>query len=789
VPEGLLAGVRVLDLAGEPAAMTGRILADLGAEVVLAEPAEGDALRRVPPLGPDGRSLRFAAWGAGKRSVVVDGPDDPTLAALLAGADVVIDTPGFPGALTLEPSRAPHAVWVSVTPFGRTGPRAGWHASDLGVVAASGNMFSTGDPDRAPVRASEPTAYAHGASEAAVAALSGLASGRPQLVDVSLQEVVSIASMGAPGRVARDGGIGQRMGSTTGRTREIWETSDGYVSFGLRGGKARVPSLQLITKLVADDGIAAPVMTEMDWEQYSPTTATDETLRAIEDAVARYFRRHTMTELYDIACDTNLMLAPTRSSREIAESVQMASRDVFTPVGDIPVFPSSFGIVRSADGQAARPRATEPAPEVGAGPVPRWSARTTTSARSDRSPAWAGTNILEFGSGAAGPIATRYFAEHGATVLRVESRSRPDFLRVYALGPHNPHGLEGSDMFDALNPSKLSVTLNLKHPEAIAIAKRLFRWADVVAENFAPRAMRGFGLDYDTMAQEIPDLAMVSACLNGNTGPHKDYPGFGGQGSALSGYNWLTGWPDRAPLGPFGTITDSLAPRFVAVGIAAAALYRRRTGHGCYVDVSQVEAAAYTLTPWILDWVVNAHVGSRTGNRDDRAVPHGAFPTGDEDDGRRDRWVAIACWTDAEWAALAGEIGGEAGDGDLATRAGRLARVDDVERIVGAWTSPQRAVAVAERLQALGIEAVPVQDFGDCARDPQYAAREHFVDLVHPFMGPGRYERNGFRFSSATSGYARPGPTLGQDNATVLGAFLGCSEEEQAHLHEVGAVE
>jgi crotonobetainyl-CoA:carnitine CoA-transferase CaiB-like acyl-CoA transferase len=182
-------------------------------------------------------------------------------------------------------------------------------------------------------------------------------------------------------------------------------------------------------------------------------------------------------------------------------------------------------------------------------------------------------------------------------------------------------------------------------------------------------------------------------------------------------------------------------------------------------------------------------VATRTGNRDDRAVPHGAFPTADEADGRSDRWVAIACWTDAEWAALAGEIGGEALDAGLATLAGRLARIDDVERIVGAWTSSQNALAVAERLQALGIEAVPVQDFGDCARDPQYAHREHFVDLVHAFLGPGRYERNGFRLSGATSGYARPGPTLGQDNATVLGEFLGFSEEEQARLKEVGAVE
>ena len=190
-------------------------------------------------------------------------------------------------------------------------------------------------------------------------------------------------------------------------------------------------------------------------------------------------------------------------------------------------------------------------------------------------------------------------------------------------------------MFDALNVGKLSVTLNLKHPEGVALAKRLVQWADAVAENFAPRAIRGFGLDYASMVTEKADLVMVSSCLQGQTGPHKDYPGFGGQGSALGGYNLLTGWPDREPVGPFGTITDSLAPRFVASALAAGLLYRRRTGRGVHLDVSQVEAAVYSLTPWVLDYDVNGHVGSRQGNRSDRAVPHGAFPCAGED-----RWVA-----------------------------------------------------------------------------------------------------------------------------------------------------
>src|ERR1700691_2160136 len=233
---------------------------------------------------------------------------------------------------------------------------------------------------------------------------------------------------------------------------------------------------------------------------------------------------------------------------------------------------------------------------------------------------------MECGTGAAGPIAIRYFAEHGATVIRIESRSRPDFLRTYGLGPGNPCGLEGSDMFDTLNVGKFGLTLNLKHPEGVGLARRLIDWADAVAENFAPRAMRGFGLDYASLAADKPDLVMISSCLQGQTGPQKDYPGFGGQGSALGGYNTLTGWPDREPIGPYGTITDSLAPRFVATALAAGLLYKRRTGKGVYLDVSQAESAVYSLSPWIADFSANNNIRIRQGNRSSRFSPHGVYP-------------------------------------------------------------------------------------------------------------------------------------------------------------------
>jgi benzylsuccinate CoA-transferase BbsF subunit len=181
----------------------------------------------------------------------------------------------------------------------------------------------------------------------------------------------------------------------------------------------------------------------------------------------------------------------------------------------------------------------------------------------------------------------------------------------------------------------------------------------------------------------------------------------------------------------------------------------------------------------------------RAGNRSPHAVPHGAFPCADEggsgDDAVRDRWVAIAAWTDDEWDRLAAVIG--VADASLATFAARHARVDEVEAAVAAWTRVHTRVEVAETLQAIGVEAVPVADFGDVHTDPQVAGRDHFVALEHPFMGPGLYERNGFRLSDAPSGYSRSGPTLGQDNDWVLRDLLGLTDREISTLLESGALE
>jgi crotonobetainyl-CoA:carnitine CoA-transferase CaiB-like acyl-CoA transferase len=799
--ETLLAGLRVVDLAGEPAAATCRILADLGAEVIKVEPKGGDPLRNAAPLGPDGTSLRFALWNVGKRLVEVDGPDDERLSELLAEADVVVDTPGWPGALQVDAdaaqASAPNAVWVSVTPFGLDGPKAGWAASDLGVMASTGNMYCTGDPDRAPVRCTEPTAWAHVGPETAMAVLTAIASGRPQRVDVSAQEVVMIASMGHVGRYPRTGNRGRRSGANIGNTREIWPCADGFVSFGLRGGRARVANLQTITRLVEEDGLATPALTDRDWTTYDHNKMSAEELEEISAPIAEYFTRHKMAELYEIACETNLMLAPANSPRELVESRQLAERHFFSDLKGIGTVPRTFVHVTSPGNVVAQPGMRAPGDSADAGskdPV-RFSARPVPAGTKDTGDrdtgnteagnrgAWSGTTIIEFGTGAAGPIAVRYFAEHGATVVRIESRTRPDFLRTY--GSNGPHGLEGSDMFDSLNVGKLGVTLNLKHPEGAAIARALIKKAGTVAENFAPRAMRGFGLDYATISEEIPEIVMVSSCLQGQTGPHRDYPGFGGQGSALGGYNILTGWPDREPIGPFGTITDSLAPRFVASALAAGLLYKRRTGRGVYLDVSQAESAVYSLSPWVADFSANGTIGTRQGNRSNRFAPQGAYPCSGDD-----RWVAVACADDLSWRNLAGVLGIDERDADrLGSLEDRMGALDEIDEMIASWTTDRESGEVRDVLQSAGVEAVPVADLGDAFGDPQLIHRGHFVPLEHPLMGECFYERNGFRLSDAEGGYVRTSPLLGEHNEMVLGEILGMGSGEIARLRDEGILE
>jgi benzylsuccinate CoA-transferase BbsF subunit len=402
---------------------------------------------------------------------------------------------------------------------------------------------------------------------------------------------------------------------------------------------------------------------------------------------------------------------------------------------------------------------------------------------------FAGTTVLEFGGGAAGPVATRYFADHGATVIRVESKQRPDFLRILKLTPNTPGGVDASEHFAVLNANKLSVALNLSLPAGVAVARRLALWADCIAENFAPGAMAKWGLDYESLVRERPDLVMISTCLNGQTGPQRSYPGFGGQGSALSGFNHFTGWPDREPLGPYGTITDSLSPRFAALLLASALLHRRRTGQGQYIDLAQVEGGIVCLSEAMLAFTANGEILGRLGNRSPHAVPHGVFRCRDR--GSDERWIAVAVHDDADWQRLVQALGRPewATEASLATLAGRGARIGEIECKLDGWTRERTQEEAVATLVAAGVDAAAVADLGDLHDDPQLAHRGHFRTVEHPVLGAHPAETHAIRFSAMEPALYRAAPRLGQHSEYVLRELLGMNADDYKRLVDGGVLE
>jgi crotonobetainyl-CoA:carnitine CoA-transferase CaiB-like acyl-CoA transferase len=319
----MLSGLNVVELSDASGWLAGRMLADLGATVTLVA---RDVDRETAPLA-------WAAFNAGK---ILAGPGDQ----LVRSADVVIETSVTQRYEQLASDRV---VWCTITPFGRTGPKAAWRASDLSVQAQSGVMYMTGDPDRAPVASSAPTSWHHGCADAVAGILAALLqrerTGRGQLVDVSLQEAHLMATMSRVGQWSIAGrsrgkraGALMRVGTTV--QREIWPCKDGYVSFGLRGGPARIPGLKRLVAWIQEDALATAALTEREWDSYNHNLLSQEEVDAISEPIAAFFMTKTMTELYDAALARGLMLAPANTAREILASRQYAARDLFTQVDD-----------------------------------------------------------------------------------------------------------------------------------------------------------------------------------------------------------------------------------------------------------------------------------------------------------------------------------------------------------------------------------------------------------------------------------------------------------------------
>ena len=405
-----------------------------------------------------------------------------------------------------------------------------------------------------------------------------------------------------------------------------------------------------------------------------------------------------------------------------------------------------------------------------------------------------GVKVADFSWIGVGPVTIKYLADHGATVVHIESQTRPDGLRLGPPFRDQEPGINRSAFFANFNSSKKGVSINLNHPKGPEVARRVIAWADVVAESYTAGTMGRWGLDYESVRRWKPEIIYYSTCQMGQTGPWASQPGFGVQMAALTGFYHLTSWPDRAPAGPYGAYTDFINPRFGAVAILAALEHRDRTGVGQHVDLSQLEGGLQFMGPMVMEYLNNGHDPEPCGNQDPQACPHGAYPCRGEE-----RWIAIAVFTDAQWEALCrvaqSHTGNDAEDAAWSsdhrfrTFQGRKAQEKNLEEAMSRWTRSFDAHELMTLLQAEGVPAGVVQTCEELYKDPQLAHRGAFVELEHLEIGRHRYDGVPFHLSRTPGGPHQAAPCLGQDNEEVFKGVLGMSDEEYNTLQADGVFE
>ena len=397
-----------------------------------------------------------------------------------------------------------------------------------------------------------------------------------------------------------------------------------------------------------------------------------------------------------------------------------------------------------------------------------------------------GIKFVDFVWIGVGPFTARYFDDYGATVIRVESLTRFDGLRMAPPNKNAKPGLNNSQFFANFNASKMSLGLNMAQAEAREIAKRLcLDWADIIVEGFTPKQMRAWGLHYEDLSPTRPDLIMVSTCQLGQTGPYSMYAGYGNMAASMAGYYEITGWADRGPCMVYGAYTDMLTPGVGASLIAASLDYRQRTGKGQWIDLSQFETGVNHVPVAVLDYTVNGRIATRCGNRDARGCPHAVYRcTGD------DRWIAIAVFTEEEWRALVSALGNPswARAERFATLAGRKANEDELNALIEEWTKNKEAEQLEPLLQQAGVAAGMVAKQSDLFDDPQLQDWGFFAWREHQVMGMSPYDGL-MSHLSKTPGDVAPAPLLGEHYEEVLTGILKFSDEEVAGLIGKGVVE
>jgi benzylsuccinate CoA-transferase BbsF subunit len=392
----------------------------------------------------------------------------------------------------------------------------------------------------------------------------------------------------------------------------------------------------------------------------------------------------------------------------------------------------------------------------------------------------AGLRVLDFCWIGAGAFVTRILADLGAEVIKVESRTHPDNLRLS--GPHQPGAkpLEGSGYFASRNTSKKSIALNMSHPRARQIALALASRCSVVSNNFRPGVMEKWGLGYGEVAAVNPSVIYLAMPMQGSSGPNRDYIGFGSTIAALCGLVSMAGRPGRPPLGTGTHYPDHVPnPGHALVAVLAAAFHRARTGEGQQIELAQIESTVNMLGPSVLACAATGVLPQTNGNRRAGAVPRGVFPCAGED-----VWCAIEANDDRDWQGLVDALGAPEWmrDDELKTLPGREARQDAIETRLAQETGRYSAAELVARLQAQGVAAAKVATSADVTSDPQLLARRYWHHVPHAEMGSVLVNLPPFRAVGEERVAPGPPPLLGEHTLEVASELLGFDETECRRL-------
>jgi len=374
--------------------------------------------------------------------------------------------------------------------------------------------------------------------------------------------------------------------------------------------------------------------------------------------------------------------------------------------------------------------------------------------------------VLDLTRVLAGPYGTRVLADFGAEVIKVQSKKT-------ATGADS----NSSGYFNTWNRNKRSITLDMSYPEARRIFLQLTAISDIVIENFSPRVMSNWGLNYEKLKAVRPDIIMVSMSGFGQTGPWRDFVAFGPTIQALSGLTYLSSFSQDALMGLGFSYADVIGGLYAVFTVLVALEHRERTGLGQYIDLSEYEAACTLLGPALLDLFGNQRDALPQGNQPDYipAAPHGSYRCLGED-----RWCVIAVFNEIEWQALCEAMGNPEWTQEqrFSSLAKRKQHASELDELLGRWTAKNSAEELVSLLQARGVHAGVVQNAEDLAGDPHLKARDYFVELEHPVFGSTISDGSPIKLTESSSADWKAAPLLGEDNRYVFMELLGLNESD-----------